>query len=316
MDSIFTHPPFSIGARNVTLHEKQWYHNHLNFEDVRVKVKHIKGKVWVIDDTAKVTNDTLDPAIKEIWEFTDEDGQSGMHGHHVGGIIACAIYGLFPSCQLAMAKVLSSATGTGKGTWIANAIDQASKSKYRVINASIGSDTSDSRILKAIKSFCASGGFFVAASGNDGRETDYPAAYSKDIEGVISVGALELKNGKLTVATYSSAGEVTFVFPGTFITSSFPHNEYGELSGTSMATPFVSGLIATILEIKPDLGFVQFMEIAKQYTIDVEKGTNKDGHGFIDVLGIVSHFLEKDVVVQDVEVKSKSFCSKLKNWFR
>lgn len=316
-DSMFTHPPFAIGARNVTEHGKEWYKDHIKFDEVRRKVKDIEGKVWIIDDTANPSNDTLNDSVIEIWDFTDENGESGLHGHHVGGIIACKIHGLFPSCKIAFGKVLANKSGTGKGTWIANSIDQALKSGYKVINASIGSEYHDKRIYDAIKRFCDAGGYFNAASGNDARETDYPAAYANEIEGCLSIGAVELDlNNNLKVATYSSGGIVTFVFPGTFITSCFPNNEYAELSGTSMATPFISGLVATVLAIKPNLGFTQFMDIAKRFCTDVYKDSNhRDGNGMIDALGLINYFLENDIIVeQTIKKVNFNFWVRIKNW--
>lgn len=287
---MFKHPPFGIGAKSVNTKSSSWYHDVLQFNQVREKVKGLVGKVCIIDDTAMTDNKTLNDSVDEVWDFTGENGLSGLHGHHVGGIIACSKLGYYPTTRIMYCKVLSVNSGVGFGVWIADAIRQAMQSGYNVINASLGSDTPDNSMKKALKEFCEAGGIFVCASGNDGRETDYPAAWAKEIPGVISVGSFEKVGESYKVAAYSSAGVVSFVFPGTNITSTLPDNQYGEMTGTSMATPFMSGLVATARAIVPHISFTQFMEAAKAHTMNIEAGNqNKQGHGMVKVLDFLNY---------------------------
>lgn len=304
--SVFRHPPYGIGAQSVETKSSEWYHDILQFNQVREKVKNIVGKVCIIDDTALTDNKTLNDSVDEVWDFTGEDGISGHHGHHVGGIIACSKHGYFPKTRIMYAKALSVNSGVGFGVWIADAIRQAMASGYNVINASLGSDKPDSAMKKAVREFCSNGGIFVCAAGNDGRDTDFPAAWANEIPGVISVGSFEKAGDNYKVATYSSSGVVSFVFPGTKITSTLPGNMYGDLTGTSMATPFMAGLVATARALVPHLSFNQFMEAAKGYTIDIEAGKNlKQGSGMIKVLDLLNYI---EIEAFEVQKPKRSSC--------
>ncbi|MFN2364271.1 MAG: S8 family serine peptidase, partial [Halarsenatibacteraceae bacterium] len=101
-------------------------------------------------------------------------------------------------------------------------------------------------LKKAIERAAAEGVIIIAASGNNGsREVIYPAAFPD----VIAVGALEDNDsGAPEVADYSNYGpEIDVVAPGSLIYSTFADNKYGYMSGTSMATPHVSGLAGLML---------------------------------------------------------------------
>lgn len=310
MTGVFRLTPVSVGASAVadfTCH--QWHHDIMQFNKVREKVKDIHGKVCIIDDTALTDNDTLNPAVVEIWDFTGEDGQSGPHGHHVGGIIACSRLGYYPATHLMYAKVLSAETGIGFGSNIADAIRQAWESGCNVINASFGSDYPDEAMRKAVKEFCSKGGIFVCAAGNDGKETDYPAKWADEIPGIISVGAFEKVGENYRVATYSSSGIVSFVFPGTQILSTFPGNIYREMSGTSMATPFVSGLVSTARAIAPSMTFDQFIYLAKQHANPINGNPKKEGSGLIKVLDFLQD-LEAGSLPDAATLARDSWCRK------
>ena len=91
------------------------------------------------------------------------------------------------------------------------------------------------------------GKVIVASSGNDGKRKtiDYPARFPQ----VVSVGATT-RIGK--IAPFSNRGKQIDIYaPGERVYSSWLHGKYNELSGTSMATAHVSGVIALMLAIEP-----------------------------------------------------------------
>jgi len=285
----FNLPPFFISTKS-TPYYKQWYKDEMKLKEVRELTKNIKAApVCILDNTAMITNSSLEQNVVEIWDFTQEKGAAGLHGHHVAGIIACETYGMSPNVKVGAFKVLTSISGYGMSQWIVAGIKKAKEQGYKIINASLGSNHPDAAIKEAILDFCASGGYFICASGNDGEDTDYPAAWAHEIEGVFSVGALyQDENKVLVVDTYSSSGVVSFVMPGTMILSTLPQDQYGELSGTSMAAPFFSGLVSNILGIHENISPKDLTTLCAQHSKDVITSSNlKDGNGYPSIYDIL-----------------------------
>jgi subtilisin family serine protease len=118
------------------------------------------------------------------------------------------------------------------------------------ISASYGGGGANEIALDYIRRLRDAGVLFIAAAGNESENNDsnpsYPANYAS--ENVISVGAVD-QNGNL--AGFSNYGQQTvdIAAPGVSIISTVPGNQYGELSGTSMATPHVSGVVALLASV-------------------------------------------------------------------
>jgi subtilisin family serine protease len=124
----------------------------------------------------------------------------------------------------------------------------------RVISASWGSKMRSQALEDVIRKAQEAGILFVAASGNDSSNTDqmpqYPAGYN--LPNVISVAALNRQDELASFSNYG-AKSVHLAAPGANILSTWLGNEYEEHSGTSMATPMVSGVAALVLSKRPGL---------------------------------------------------------------
>jgi major intracellular serine protease len=113
---------------------------------------------------------------------------------------------------------------------------------------SLGSPRPDPNLLAAIKRATNKGVFVIAAAGNSGRplSVDYPARWRE----TIAVAAID-RNGRLT--RFSSRGpEVDIAAPGQDVLSTYAGGSYAKLSGTSMATPFVTGVVALLVALHRD----------------------------------------------------------------
>ena len=170
------------------------------------------------------------------------------HGTHCSGTIAAiqgntvGVAGVAPDAKLVCAKVLGD-DGSGRDEWISAGIDWLVTSGVHVISLSLGSPDPSPVILAALQRAVSAGVFVVAAAGNEGRpnSVNYPAAYG----GMVAVSAFD-RDGRL--ADFSSRGpQVVVAAPGQDIVSTYLRGGYASLSGTSMATPFVAGVVALLL---------------------------------------------------------------------
>ena len=107
-----------------------------------------------------------------------------------------------------------------------------------IISCSWGSSWGGTTGEQVVEYALDNGALVVAAMGNDNENTlQYPASY----DGVISVAATANNDTRSTYSNYHSTTVISA--PGNFINSTMTNNSYGSQSGTSMATPLVSGLL-------------------------------------------------------------------------
>ena len=124
----------------------------------------------------------------------------------------------------------------------------------RVLNNSYGGDEFSQSEQNAIRELSDAGILFVVAAGNEGVSNDqfpaYPSNYTSP--NLISVAA---SGGNGIKANFSNFGEgtVNVTAPGEYILSTLPKNTYDFKSGTSMATPHVSGAAALVCALSPGI---------------------------------------------------------------
>lgn len=204
-------------------------------------------------------------AIKNNGDPMDDN----RHGTHVAGTIGAisnnelGVLGVAHHVQIAACKFLSK-SGTGSISDAIECMQYFAELKSRkenpvnlvAVNNSWGGGSFSQAMLDAIKTHEKLGILFIAAAGNASNNNDsysfYPATYN--VKNIISVAATD-HNDEL--AYFSNYGKKTvhIAAPGAGILSTLPNNEYGSLSGTSMAAPHVAGLTAIIASHFPDLKY-------------------------------------------------------------
>ena len=172
----------------------------------------------------------------------DENG----HQLHCTGII-CAkdnetgMVGVAPDAKCISVKALNK-NGSGSYQGLADALDYAIEMKPDLVSMSLGGSAPSTAMHSRIKKLYSMNIPVVCAAGNSGDGgVNYPAAFDE----TIAVAAYD-KYGN--VAHFSSKGEkVEWAAPGVNIYSTFLNNGYASLSGTSMACPFIAGVVALML---------------------------------------------------------------------
>lgn len=222
-----------------------------------------KGKgitVAILDTGCDITHPDLSERIIGGRNFTDDDNGNpdlytdyNGHGTHVAGTIAAVqnhngVIGVAPEAGLLILKVLDK-NGSGQYDWIINGINYAVEQKVAIISMSLGGPEDVPELHQAIQNAIANQILVVCAAGNEGDgqessdEFSYPGSYNE----VISVGAINLQRRSSEFS--NSNNEVDLVAPGEEILSTYINGKYARLSGTSMATPHISGALALIKDV-------------------------------------------------------------------
>jgi len=220
--------------------------------------KQTKGKgvkVAVLDTGIAHQHSDLRDAVDAMEDCSgSKSGPSDQNGHgtHCAGTIAArmnssGVIGAAPESRLYILKVLGD-DGAGKTSYIADGIKKAIDWGVDIISMSLSCPAYPPELQEMIEAADAANIFIIGAAGNYGPRLDtmgYPAKAKE----VISVGAYD-RRMKVTNFSSRSASKddvLDILAPGDGIISTYPPNGFKRLSGTSMACPLVSGVVALML---------------------------------------------------------------------
>lgn len=251
--------------------------------------------MWIRPDNVPSYKDDELGTINDLHGFNADENLSDPmdengHGTHCAGVIGAegnndeGIAGINWQVEIMPLKFLGRG-GFGSTKNAIEAINYAIDRRrngvnLRVISASWGSTSKSKALEDAIRAAGEEGILFVAAAGNDTNDNDkrphYPSNY--DLPNVISVAALDRTDA---LASFSNWGVKTvhIAAPGKDILSTWLKDGYREASGTSMATPQVSGVAALILSTDPRMSVEKLKDrlLNSVDKIDVLNGKVKTG---------------------------------------
>ena len=206
------------------------------------------------DLTGKLANCAQSRGLGGVLSGSIQEGScadDNSHGTHVSGTItgnannARGVAGVAFTSPLSICKALSGPLGQGTTSDVASCITWVTDRGAKVISMSLGGGPSTT-LRNAVRYAAAHDVVIVAAAGNDGNSTlEYPAAYTE----VVSVAATDARDAHATFSNTNA--DVEIAAPGVNVLSSYNDGGYRVLSGTSMATPHVSGVAAVIRTRNP-----------------------------------------------------------------
>ncbi|MDZ4698462.1 MAG: S8 family serine peptidase [Rhodothermales bacterium] len=195
--------------------------------------------------------------------FVDSPGSTDKHGHgtHCAGIAGAATNNELGMASLnwdgAYVEVAGynalGPDGLGSLESIGQAIIDATDDGADVLSMSLGgySPIAPKVVSDAVRYALKRNAIVVAAAGNSNQDAKYHMP--SNIEGVITVSATDAQGRKASFSNTNMSLARPIAAPGVDIVSLVPGNDYQPKSGTSMATPLVSGLIGVMRALDPDL---------------------------------------------------------------
>jgi len=228
--------------------------------------------VYVIDTGIYVEHDEFEG--RAVWGVdmvdtpSDETDRNG-HGTHVAGTVMSRSFGIAKAATAIAVKVLG-ASGSGSTAGVIGGVDwvashHAGKGKPSVANMSLGGGLSTAS-NSAVNAVVAAGVSMAVASGNDNRDAcNYSPASATSAFTVNSFDTTD------TRSVFSNFGTCSNIFaPGTGITSTWIGSEYSinTISGTSMASPHVAGVMAMLYNKHPTYTPSQIYQLLEQDATD------------------------------------------------
>lgn len=278
----------------------QWHLDELPFETLHPTLDGSGVTVAVVDTAIALGHEDL-PAFRPGWDAIENQPLNPAqwvvadadHGTHVAGLLAAIPdngvggVGAAPGVELIPVRVLKS-----NGGFVSDVVEGvlwAITHDADIINLSLGTGLESAALEAAVDAAEEAGIVVVAAAGNNGEAGDpirYPAAYDT----VLAVGAIDADLAHWSRS--SRAPYLDVVAPGVDMLSLGGDgvSEYRYMTGTSMATPQVSGLLALLLQADPDATPGQLREIIRSTARDLGPvGHDPEyGHGVIDPLAALA----------------------------
>lgn len=243
--------------------------------------------VAVTDNAIKTTHPDLTNKLIAGYDVAEGDsdpnpagGNDGEHGTHVSGIVgaqsnnSAGVASIGYNTSVMPVKIGRDSDGALTAGY--EGITWAADNGAHVINMSWGGGTAGTYGQNVINYAYNLGCIIVAAAGNDNASTMfYPAAY----ENVISVASTSSTDAKSSFSQYGTWIDISS--PGSNIYSTVPNTSYAYMSGTSMASPMVAGLVGLMLSVNPTLPQADVIDCL----LNTADNIDAQNSGYIGMLG-------------------------------
>jgi hypothetical protein len=263
--------PIAAAALPLTEKKPQYVPARIGLDAAHRVARGERVRVAVIDSGADRKHPELEGSITLSFDAVGGDNpQPHLHGTAMTAAIIArsGLQGIAPAAELLSARAFSGgATGTGaEGTTvhILKSLDWAAAEGARVVNLSFAGPQ-DRLLSRALEAAQARGMIIIAAAGNGGPQAAalYPAADPS----VIAVTATDAEDKAFPQANRGSY--IALAAPGVDVLAAAPDSAYAFSSGTSIAAAHVSGLVALMLERRPDLDMAAVRAILSETAIDL-----------------------------------------------
>ncbi len=258
-----------------------------------------KVTVWVVDTGIDYLHPDLrnNTNISRGQDFVNNDDDAyddQWHGTHVAGVIAASInqewiIWVNPYAELIPLKICTN-RGFCPSYAVLRSLEYATENGIDILNMSLWGrgNPKDHAICNAIESYTKNGWIVVAASGNANipAEKFIPWGCSESI----TVWAYDRDKKRAPFSNYGSKVDVSA--PWVDIYSTYPKNtwSYRSLSGTSMATPHISGLVSLALTQDKDIGTRDMRKLLQKHSVPLENTSGKSIGGRVDTLSFLEEF--------------------------
>ncbi|MCB0586577.1 MAG: S8 family serine peptidase [Phaeodactylibacter sp.] len=230
-----------------------------------------KALIAILDTGVDGAHEDIKANFRSTKPAYDNDPKG--HGTHCAGIAAAVSnngVGIASFSrdnafvEVTSIKVLS-ASGMGSQKTIIQGILEAADKGVDVISLSLGGLSSQSKeraYQKAVEYANERGAIIVAAAGNSNRNAKNFAPAG--VPGVIAVSALDAELNRAVFSNYITDLKMGLAAPGVNIYSTIPNGRYSAFNGTSMATPYVSGLIGLLKSLDPEISTSKAYQILRK----------------------------------------------------
>jgi len=249
-----------------------------------------KARIFILDTGVDAKHEDLKDNYKSINRRYDKDPMG--HGTHCAGIAAAVsnneIGGASFSqnnefVQVTSIRVLGS-HGGGTQRRILKGIIEAADHGADVISMSLGGRSDDSKqkaYQEAIEYANKKGAIVIAAAGNSNDNAKFYAP--ANAPGAITVAAIDPDLNRAVFSNYIYEVDYGIAAPGVNIYSSIPGDKYASFNGTSMATPYVAGLVGLMKSVRPKLTTKEVHDILTK--TGMKTGNTRETGRFIQPAG-------------------------------